>query len=867
MADQAPVEVEPQQLTAAEQVTGEVVPAMEAGPTNSGEEQVGLYAPLLFASSELHDRADGIDAPRWTPPAAPVTDPTEPAVATTNAEVAAEATSQPERLLDAEHAPATESIEATAQPQSDPAVEERAQGEEMMETATMPAEEPSAGGAEAAEIEGEMERVEPTTEAVAAEVAPAFSDDAVTREPETDETTNQAAVVAQEASADEDTRGAEYENEEMENFEPHEEVAAEDYTANPEFDDENAPGASPSDDGGNAPAEDVEATYAADDESSTVAGATFDDAPEPSSMSGDNGAEGEWAVEGVEDEAEPFAPADADEERKLSELRDVLMSSIETQPEELGAEDEGAEEDPYDMETFEEHLPAAEEQGMNGGDDEREMSLLEYQEAPLWMPGETPAGLAELVEDLVQKQIDTAKAELVKEAAAEKGGAKPVHAKPGKGRPAKAAKKVQHKEEPAKTEKKPPRAAHSLRKEHKKKKAEKEPEPQPEATEKPTAYDYFTVVASLREEINLLRGEIGVRDDTLEELRQHDEDLREYVSLSKALCRDAIDKNTRVLLDRQKKSYQILVAKLRREVRRLKFQRNSLSDPLIELKYFPYLPRTAYGTTPRKPPSGIVGNLPERSCDYFPLNPPPPTGNHSESGNRWWWGSGPDLHAHIPPLRPFTTDPNANFRKNRILRPATQPAPYREQSKSPLPPFPRTPSPPPAQQQAPVPPRSIRKSHASTRPVEDAPVPPRSIRTSHAVERKPPSPPPTLPALPKLAPHRGAKKEEQGMRELRAGDRACVIINDERCLGLVKYVGIFDPLPEAGLWVGLKLDRPLGKHNGVVRGKRYFTCETNHGLFVKIDKVTPLIHQAGMIKPSPLNADYMHRAGPAPVAV
>ncbi|KAJ3069934.1 hypothetical protein HDU98_007027 [Podochytrium sp. JEL0797] len=158
--------------------------------------------------------------------------------------------------------------------------------------------------------------------------------------------------------------------------------------------------------------------------------------------------------------------------------------------------------------------------------------------------------------------------------------------------------------------------------------------------------NYVGLVANLRHEITTLRKEMGIRDDAIVGLKEREHDLKAYADASKAKGKDSIDKNTRILLDRQKKAYQILVAKLRREVRRLNFQKNSLSDPLIESKYFPYLPRTPYGSSSRTPPIGIIGNLPQRSSDYFPLNPPPPTGNHIESGNRWWWGSGPDLSSH-----------------------------------------------------------------------------------------------------------------------------------------------------------------------------------------------------------------------------
>ena len=40
---------------------------------------------------------------------------------------------------------------------------------------------------------------------------------------------------------------------------------------------------------------------------------------------------------------------------------------------------------------------------------------------------------------------------------------------------------------------------------------------------------------------------------------------------------------------------------------------------------------------------------------------------------------------------------------------------------------------------------------------------------------------------------------------------------------------------------------PVGKHDGVVRGKRYFMCEENHGLFVKIDKIIPIGHAGGKV--------------------
>ena len=55
-------------------------------------------------------------------------------------------------------------------------------------------------------------------------------------------------------------------------------------------------------------------------------------------------------------------------------------------------------------------------------------------------------------------------------------------------------------------------------------------------------------------------------------------------------------------------------------------------------------------------------------------------------------------------------------------------------------------------------------------------------------------------------------------------------------MAVVKYVGHTDFA--AGIWVGLELRNPRGKHDGTVEGRRYFTCKPKHGLMVKPSKVS-----------------------------
>ncbi|KAJ1557976.1 hypothetical protein HK405_014714, partial [Cladochytrium tenue] len=77
--------------------------------------------------------------------------------------------------------------------------------------------------------------------------------------------------------------------------------------------------------------------------------------------------------------------------------------------------------------------------------------------------------------------------------------------------------------------------------------------------------DYVSLVATLRHEVAQLKQDLGLRDDAIQDLCDREKEMKLFLDHSRRDRSDAVDKNTRILVDRQKKYYQILVAKLRRE--------------------------------------------------------------------------------------------------------------------------------------------------------------------------------------------------------------------------------------------------------------------------------------------------------------
>ncbi|KAI1279524.1 CAP-Gly domain-containing linker protein 1 [Halotydeus destructor] len=71
---------------------------------------------------------------------------------------------------------------------------------------------------------------------------------------------------------------------------------------------------------------------------------------------------------------------------------------------------------------------------------------------------------------------------------------------------------------------------------------------------------------------------------------------------------------------------------------------------------------------------------------------------------------------------------------------------------------------------------------------------------------------------------------------LRVGHRVLVNASSGMKIGTLRYLGPTDFA--TGAWAGVELDVAVGKNDGSVAGKRYFSCQMNYGLFAPVNKVT-----------------------------
>jgi dynactin complex subunit len=78
----------------------------------------------------------------------------------------------------------------------------------------------------------------------------------------------------------------------------------------------------------------------------------------------------------------------------------------------------------------------------------------------------------------------------------------------------------------------------------------------------------------------------------------------------------------------------------------------------------------------------------------------------------------------------------------------------------------------------------------------------------------------------------GDTLDPSSIKNLQIGDR--VVIRGTK-YGTLKYIGKIHV--EEGIWCGIKLDGPLGRHNGKIDAIRYFTCSHRFGIFAPLRHV------------------------------
>nr|XP_060630860.1 kinesin-like protein KIF13A isoform X4 [Anolis sagrei ordinatus] len=74
---------------------------------------------------------------------------------------------------------------------------------------------------------------------------------------------------------------------------------------------------------------------------------------------------------------------------------------------------------------------------------------------------------------------------------------------------------------------------------------------------------------------------------------------------------------------------------------------------------------------------------------------------------------------------------------------------------------------------------------------------------------------------------------EEHLDWLAVGEHVCIGSNK---IGIVRYIGPVDF--STNTWVGVELHFPVGKHDGTVKGREYFRCKPQHGVFVRPECLT-----------------------------
>eukprot|EP00484_Ammonia_sp_Unknown_P026595 CAMPEP_0197031898 /NCGR_PEP_ID=MMETSP1384-20130603/10730_1 /TAXON_ID=29189 /ORGANISM="Ammonia sp." /LENGTH=856 /DNA_ID=CAMNT_0042461477 /DNA_START=22 /DNA_END=2589 /DNA_ORIENTATION=+ len=107
-------------------------------------------------------------------------------------------------------------------------------------------------------------------------------------------------------------------------------------------------------------------------------------------------------------------------------------------------------------------------------------------------------------------------------------------------------------------------------------------------------------------------------------------------------------------------------------------------------------------------------------------------------------------------------------------------------------------------------------------------------------------------------------KPRNKYEEKRVNINAHVDVPKLQCQGVVKFMGSVDDKP--GTYYGVELNAPQGKNNGTVKGRYYFKCNKNYGIFLKIKEIEPLAGGQAFannaMPPPPPNDDEKANAGP-----
>ncbi|KAF1917994.1 CAP Gly-rich domain-containing protein [Ampelomyces quisqualis] len=81
-----------------------------------------------------------------------------------------------------------------------------------------------------------------------------------------------------------------------------------------------------------------------------------------------------------------------------------------------------------------------------------------------------------------------------------------------------------------------------------------------------------------------------------------------------------------------------------------------------------------------------------------------------------------------------------------------------------------------------------------------------------------------------------ASQREVEERGLALSGRVRLLPESDARRGTIAYIGAVPEIPGVGVWIGVTLDEPTGKNDGSVKGKRYFECGNNCGVFIRPER-------------------------------